>query len=506
MNGNDILRELGNTDEGFVLEAAPGARRRPRMRRVLAAAACLAVLAAGAGFGLRQADRAETPPTESAGGDGCTQPAEIGTRTLTAGEAAAMIDGRRRTEGGAETLAYETVWLPDASFLPDGGREETDLPGYTYVNMGKAPDAPELQEFMETLTRRVSEALGVELLNVEVRDGANGWPEGTSGTGDRFAGKAGDYRVLGIQIGTGEADVFSLSRQDGGISLAGVPVEVDQRLRDEEIAAGLRGDLRENAEIITGLREHIGELERELREAEESRANAEREALEAEKARIQAEVEAQADRLESLRRELEQVFDADLPDVKVVRDYDGLSEHGARRLDVYLYDESAHLLNRYLDEPVGDYIRLSFDNAENRAGDTVSDGMLREVTVLYSRSRVEPGAGYCETDYGPLIGLDRAEECLRRGWVFGGHSCPLCVAERDGVSFDGYDAWELTYVRGWDEDGDPTGALPFYAFYKKIGTAENGNDVYAKGYVPAVEVEGMEEFFRGQRVGHPGGG
>ena len=48
----------------------------------------------------------------------------------------------------------------------------------------------------------------------------------------------------------------------------------------------------------------------------------------------------------------------------------------------------------------------------------------------------------------------------------------------------------------------PTGGVPFYAFYKKIGTAENGNICYAKTYVAAIEVSGYKEYFESQKNYH----
>ena len=38
--------------------------------------------------------------------------------------------------------------------------------------------------------------------------------------------------------------------------------------------------------------------------------------------------------------------------------------------------------------------------------------------------------------------------------------------------------------------------VPFYTFYKQIGTSPGGNPIYAKTYVPAIEVTGMEEYFQ----------
>ena len=44
--------------------------------------------------------------------------------------------------------------------------------------------------------------------------------------------------------------------------------------------------------------------------------------------------------------------------------------------------------------------------------------------------------------------------------------------------------------------------MPFYAFYKKIGTAKNGNTIYAKTYVCAIETSGLDEYFEAQSKNH----
>jgi hypothetical protein len=45
--------------------------------------------------------------------------------------------------------------------------------------------------------------------------------------------------------------------------------------------------------------------------------------------------------------------------------------------------------------------------------------------------------------------------------------------------------------------------IPFYAFYKYIGETAAGTGIYAKTYVPAVEIEGLEEYFKLQESNHP---
>ena len=52
------------------------------------------------------------------------------------------------------------------------------------------------------------------------------------------------------------------------------------------------------------------------------------------------------------------------------------------------------------------------------------------------------------------------------------------------------------------DDRKGTEAVPFYAFYKKIGTAGNGNLIYARTYVPAFAVSGYREYFEKQKEAH----
>ena len=72
-----------------------------------------------------------------------------------------------------------------------------------------------------------------------------------------------------------------------------------------------------------------------------------------------------------------------------------------------------------------------------------------------------------------------------------------------GTTIERYDFVDMEYVFGMDsETYTPTMGIPFYTFYKKIGTSQNGNTVYAKTYVPAIEVSGLEAYFQNQTSKH----
>ena len=207
--------------------------------------------------------------------------------------------------------------------------------------------------------------------------------------------------------------------------------------------------------------------------------------------------------IQSIKSKLFDIFNVSFTDVRIIREYDGYSKYGAEWVEIYFFDEDAHPLNVMRSRPVSDYICISFDNAVNYSGDIVSDGILTVPTIEYFDRHNDVMETYPVIAQAKRISLKEAEALLYNGYVFGGHSCPLCMAAQDKVSFDGYDFVDMEYVLGGDtKKGQPRMALPFYAFYKKIGTSENGNSIYAKTYVAAIEVGGYEEYFKSQKDEH----
>ena len=198
--------------------------------------------------------------------------------------------------------------------------------------------------------------------------------------------------------------------------------------------------------------------------------------------------------LKPIKDKLCKTFDVDLPDICIKRNYDSYSEHGCKYLNIYFYNAE----NNKVDFDVcrcSDYISLEFDNASNFGGDIVSDGVLQVVTVRFAHYNCEPEA-ICEKNCdAELITLEEAEELLHKGYCFGGHICPLCMASQDKVSFEDYDKVGLVYFEG----------MPFYAFFKNLQyKSTNGNITYARTLVPAVEVSGYEEYFEAQEAFHNG--
>ena len=206
--------------------------------------------------------------------------------------------------------------------------------------------------------------------------------------------------------------------------------------------------------------------------------------------------------IQPLKNKLFAIFGESFSSTKIVRKFDGFSKNGATFVTIYFYD-GTHPLNSLSDTPTSNYISITFDNLLNFPGDIVSDDILSVATIRFTKSRKDINSEYASFAKAKRISLEDAEKLLYNGYVFGGHSCPQCMAVQEKVSFEGYDFVDMEYVIGRDyQTGEPTTALPFYAFYKKIGTATNGNDIYAKTYVCAIEVSGYKEYFESQTSNH----
>jgi len=196
--------------------------------------------------------------------------------------------------------------------------------------------------------------------------------------------------------------------------------------------------------------------------------------------------------LQPLRELLCDLFDADLPDIYIIRHYADYTETDMSSLTVYIYDKTKNVAD-IRSNIYSDCIVLYFRNYRMTDSSIVSDGVLTNATVTFHHYKKPAEEIYVKTADARLISIEEAEELLRKGYVFGGHACPLCMAEQQEVSFDEYDKVGLTYFNG----------IPFYAFYKEIGKADyNSNKVYARTLVCAVEVSGYKEYFNSQKAYH----
>ena len=85
---------------------------------------------------------------------------------------------------------------------------------------------------------------------------------------------------------------------------------------------------------------------------------------------------------------------------------------------------------------------------------------------------------------------------LEKGYVFA-PGCEACISMQPGVDFSDYDYVSFEYLQ--DAEAGSNWVLPFYAFYKKIKDNPNGTVTYAKTYVCAMEVPGLEAYFNSQK-------
>ncbi|MCR4708965.1 MAG: hypothetical protein K5653_01760 [Clostridiales bacterium] len=200
------------------------------------------------------------------------------------------------------------------------------------------------------------------------------------------------------------------------------------------------------------------------------------------------------------------LFGKDYRDIYIDRYYDW---DQLNSITVYLYNKSDdefpermvysnNFYNRML--PVADdYIMLMLETdwgegTANDSGGSKDEAVLNNVRLYEYITKADEL--YEEIGSSPMLTLEEAKDMLEKGYVFGGHSCPLCMAEQPEVDFSDYDELGLEYV-----EGDNGLILPFYTFFKK-SYLRDGIQEYHKTYVCAVELDGLDEYFEGQEKYH----
>lgn len=205
--------------------------------------------------------------------------------------------------------------------------------------------------------------------------------------------------------------------------------------------------------------------------------------------------------LESIRKKLNTIFDTSFQDTLVVRSFYTLNDETHQSISVNFYDSSISPLSKAMDRsPVhyGDFIRISFDSI-SYPGEADSTPMDVS-TIRYQKSRTPADERYETVGKAKRISLKKAEELLRQGICFADTArCPACQPDPNPArDLTDYDYVDFVYRFSKDyEYGevDQSLAIPFYVFYKYRETDENGLQVYDYTYVPAVEFEGIEEYF-----------
>lgn len=449
MTERNLLEALSDVDEHYVEHAATALEGRAKRRKPHRRWQRIALLAACFAVMLG----AMIPIAYRTGSHGTTTSPEPVDPTqnceeifLTADDIADFF-GSKNVEG--PTNQYGTTYTPDSEYLDLIPLSDSEyFPIYELDLSGKKANRKEFTNFVEQYLPPLADAVDLPVPAYEIE--ASDRPDNV-------------YFDLYFDLGLDSADgthfsvsqtslqhrigIYCYSSARKGIHLDGEQVAVDQTLSDEEIIASLAG----------------------------------------------------------IREKLCAIFGESFTDAKVERYYDGYSEYGVTFLQVYFYNEADHPLNAVCSTPYSNYISLDFDNFANFHGDIVSKDRLINVDIDYVQVRTE----MCKTvAKSKAISLQTAENLLSQGYCFGGHSCPLCMAEQKAIDFSDYDFVTLRYVFEeapylYDDDV-PLKGIPFYVFYKYIDKSENGNLIYAYTYVPAIELSGLEEYFQSQTQNHTG--
>lgn len=348
------------------------------------------------------------------------------------------------TESMGGTNAYQKIYVSDDRYLylnelPD----QKYLPVYSYRSSSAKLNISQFERLLQPFSSRLPHALGVGDLPFEISES---FSQAFSEDSLIAEGKNEQYHFYAEQFANHHRIYFSKNYDlSPEIVLNGETVQIDQRQTDEQIIASLSG----------------------------------------------------------IKQSLFEIFGKSFTHAKVVRDFDSYSEYGASSIFIYFYNESDNALNPVMETPVSDYIMIWFNNDPDRADEHGSDSILCDTTIYYYNARTNRNP-YKTTARVKRISLEEAEALLYKGYVFGGHTCPLCMQEQEKVDFEDYNYVSFTYVFGKEKSFPryPTVGIPFYVFYKQIGTARNGNKIYAKTYVPAIAIDGLEEYFEAQQKDH----
>ncbi len=202
-------------------------------------------------------------------------------------------------------------------------------------------------------------------------------------------------------------------------------------------------------------------------------------------------------------------LDADLSEAEILSSLewvrDTLFEVIGKKLDSarveFYYDESSR-------SELPTSIRVYYFNKNEYAvgGDTIylyfprggSSCVLD--TIRYTDFRLSSRERYGVMSRARRLTLEEAEALLAQGYVWGGHVCD-CIKDQAKIYFEEYDYVGFEYLGCEDVTMSSSNrgmSVPFYAFYKKLRTLENGNVIYAKTYVCAIDLPDLQEYFAEQ--------
>ncbi len=437
-------------DDEFIEQAAPYnakpmtslARSRTNIKRLAILAACIAIIAGtviGAVIYNIGKNPTDSEQSTPTEADKDLSAIPIYDEAQYTAEDIADFFGAYDSYDGA-TSSYQKVYVPDAKHLNLKPFEYQEYITTYEKTASELPlDKNEFSIFVDDIFTRLCPALEIDIPKYNIE-------EASILNNKYLEVEVNDYEDFFSIYQTSFYDVTRLNSsniEDPSNTLSGTKIEIDQRKTDEEIKKDLQ----------------------------------------------------------PIKETLFSVFGVEFNDIKITRSYDSYDTSGATWIYVYFYDEDAHPLNNEFASPVSDFIELSFDHFQNSPDEIVSDDILNNVYITYRHYRQNPNEKYKPAKQLKMITLEDAEALLYNGYVFGGHSCRLCMAAQEKVSFEGYDFVKIQYMSGMNTD-DKNEIIPFYAFYKYIGDAENCNKTYALTYVPAIKVSGYEEYFEAQEKNH----
>lgn len=199
--------------------------------------------------------------------------------------------------------------------------------------------------------------------------------------------------------------------------------------------------------------------------------------------------------LAEIKKHLFNIYGVEFEDAKIVREYDDYATGDPISIEVLFYNNDAHKLNRLKTfYPHNDFISLLFINHRDPLNPSnVQNGNYLLYSIIYSSYRTISNSDLRVKFEKQLLPLEKAEIFLRKGYALSiDDSLSQYQFKQTNIDFTNYDYVSFEYAGG-NKIGDL--ALPYYSFYKNIGTSKNGNMIFAKAYVPAIEVEDYEEYF-----------
>ncbi len=345
------------------------------------------------------------------------------------------------TKDANENLAYHAVYRP-AGEAPDNTTLPNDakLNAYTFKKQITPLSETEFAAFTDRISPKLTNTLGIT-----VADSA--WQKSADKNSLDLTYQNDDVRLNFTQTSGDSTTGMSFAKQiasfsvnNNAIALNGTPVQVDRRQSEAEILASLA----------------------------------------------------------AVSDTLFDIFGCSFNTARVRYTYVGNGDDGdANSIFVEYYNKTAVVYDSIIYD---EHISLRFSN--ERLDSPPDDPALTANCLITYVSYRRPFTNYIASMIAcNRLSLEDAKAFLKAGYLFSGHACALCLTEPTAVKFDDYDYVGFEYKDGF-YDGDPARIIPYYTFYKKVGTAPNGNIIYAKTYVCAIELSGVRDYFEKQTSAH----